>query len=227
MKISIIHPSKGRPQMALNTYENWMGKADNPNSIDYILSVDLDGYKDYYIPFKKHLHSIRILTRENRSCIDAINNSVEFCKGGLFVVVSDDFDCPKHWDSLLISMIATLCLNDFCIKTQDGIQKTLITLPILDRTYYNRFGYIYNPEYIHMGCDVEFTAVAIMLGRYYKSLDLLFPHNHYSTGKMVKDETNIRNDQSYQQGDALVKERAKINFGIENPVMLYQDIIWH
>ncbi len=142
----------------------------------------------------------------------------------MIIVVSDDFDCPDNWAEKL--MTAVEGKKDFLVKTKDGIQPTLITLPIMDREYYNRFGYVYEPGYKHMFCDQEMTAVGMMLGKVI-NLDLEFTHNHYSTGKFKKDAVSVKNDSTWNQGKKHFNERLKTNFGIENPVIPYSEIKWH
>jgi hypothetical protein len=214
MKISIIHPSRHRIKQALATREKWLLRADNP--VEYIFSFDSD---DDTIP--SYVGGLR---SPNKTAIEAINAAALNATGNLFIVVSDDFDCPEHWDTLLLKEIGGE--EDFVVKTQDGIQKTLITLPILDRKYYNRFGYIYHPDFLHMGSDVEFTAVAHMLGRVINS-DLMFEHLHYTTGKSPKDAISEKNDLTYRHGDEVLEEHKKNNFGIDNPVCTYESIVWH
>lgn len=229
MKISIIHPSKGRPEIALKTAKNWFLKADLP--FEYILSLDSDGLKGYEI-FKDFLIENKrgicinkgyIVFRDNKSAIEAINYASINSKGDIIIVISDDFDCPEHWDTLLLKALEGK--KDFIVKTQDGLQKTLITLPIMDRTYYDRFGYIYHPDYKHMHCDEEMTIVGHMLGRII-TLDLLFPHNHYTTGKFKKDAISLKNDSTWGHGQATLDRRAKNNFGIENPLIKREEIVW-
>lgn len=154
---------------------------------------------------------------------DAINYGALHSNGNIIIVVSDDFSCPEHWDTLLLEALKGK--SDYCVKTQDGLQPTLMTLPIMDRVYYERFGYIYYPEYRHMFCDQEMTAVAHMLGKAI-SLPILFPHNHYTTGKFKRDAITARNNATWQQGKKLFNERLKFNFGIDNPVIQYSQIKW-
>jgi hypothetical protein len=215
MKITIIHPSRARAAIANKVRTEWLNKADGV--IEYIFSLDNDDIQGT-------LYEGNCIYNNNRSAIDAINKAAEIATGDLFVVVSDDFDCPKHWDSLLIQALQGK--SDYCVKTQDGLQPTLMTLPIMDRVYYERFGYIYHPDYFHMFVDQEMTAVAHMLGRVI-TLPLLFPHNHYTTGKFKKDAVTLRNNATWQQGEKLFNERLKTNFGIEFPVCKYSDIVWH
>lgn len=221
MKISVIHPSRGRAKQAFETINKWLERADN--DFEYILSLDtggLDGYQIFPHVIEKNLF---IYWDHNNSAIEAINKAAKIAAGDLFIVVSDDTDCPEHWDTLLLEALKDK--SDFCAKTDDGLQPTLITMPIMDRIYYERYGYVYYPGFRHMFADQELTAVAMMTGKYIK-LDLKFPHLHYSTGKTVKDEINVKNDLSWKQGENLFNDRLKTNFGIEFPIMPYSDIKW-
>lgn len=214
MKITCIHPSRSRAVIANKVRQEWLSNADN--DIEYIFSLDIDDAQ-------ATKYEGDCIFNKNRSAIDAINRGAEVATGDLFVVVSDDFSCGAGWDTLLIE--ALQYKSDYCVKTQDGLQPTLMTLPIMDRVYYERFGYIYYPEYRHLFCDQEMTAVAHMLGKAI-SLPILFPHNHFTTGKFKRDAITARNNATWQQGEKLFNERLKFNFGIDNPVIQYSQIKW-
>lgn len=230
MRITIIHPTRGRKKLAFETATKWRDRADNPENIEYLFSVDNDDIQwavnmPTYWGGAFTLQKYSILHNNNKSAIEAINNAAKIATGDLLIIVSDDFDCPEHWDTLLRESVKDK--SDFLLKTDDGLQPTLVTLPIMDRTYYERFGYVYHPDYLHMFSDQEMTAVAIMTGKYLKS-DLKFPHNHYTTGKTPKDAVNIKNDATWGQGEALFNARLKNNFDLppEQIVKHYSEIVW-
>jgi hypothetical protein len=59
---------------------------------------------------------------------------------------------------------------------------------IMDRAYFDRFGYIYHPDYRSLWSDNEATEVAKSLGRY-KFIDkVIFEHMHPAAGKAKKDD---------------------------------------
>lgn len=219
-KISIIHPSRSRPQLAAQTAKKWLSSAKNWKDIQYLLSIDKDDdlYDEIILEYPA-----QTLVGDNANAIEAINYGASKTEGDLIIVVSDDFDCPFHWDVALLKALEGK--SDYLVKTKDGIQKTLITLPIMDRVYYNRFGYIYNPEYEHMFCDQEMTAVGHMLGRVIE-LDITFPHNHYTTGRFAKDAISVKNDNTWNQGQRVFNKNLATNFGIENPLKPYNQIVW-
>lgn len=225
MKISIIHPSRSRPEMAYKTFLEWMANCHNPNDVEYIISIDIDDPKrnSYYSEFEGS-HA-KVWINQNTSAIMAINVAASLCGGDLMVIVSDDFSCLYGWDTVLKNSLSGK--SDFIVKTDDGIQPTLITLPIMDRFYYERFGYVYHPEYKHMWSDTEMTAIGHMTGKVI-TLPILFKHNHYIVGGMKKDALNVRNDSTWQQGEKLFKERIAVNFGLKDEEIAkpYDQIRW-
>lgn len=210
MKISLIHPSRGRPEKALKTAKKWMINAGDVD-IEYILSIDSDDpQRELY---EKYFADFETIINPNRSAIDAINNAAKISNGDILIVLSDDFDCPVNWGAQIVEAVKGK--SDWIMKTPDGIQKWIITMPIMDRAYYNRFGYIYYPEYLHMFCDTEITCVADLTGRKIES-NIAFKHNHYSVGG-VKDSISERADRTWAQGEKLFIQRYKQNFGLVNP----------
>lgn len=211
MQFSLIHPSRQRAEIAKKTIELWLGNADHPKDIQYILSVDHnDPQLKQYKRISQEL-GVKLHIAMNKSAIEAINRATRKSTGNIIIVVSDDFSSPKHWDTDLLKELDGK--EDFIVKTQDGIQEWIITLPILDRKYYDRFGYVYYPKYEHLFCDTEMTSVADLTGRKITS-QLLFEHRHYSTGKSMIDAINIKNNKTWRQGEKLYNQRKAINFGL-------------
>lgn len=212
--ISLIHPSRGRPGKAFDAFIRWNSRACT--QYEYILSLDTDDpcLNDYEQLFSKLHRKYDTAIYPNRSAIDAINKAAEHATGDIIVVMSDDFDCPNQWDETLINI--TQDKKDWIAKTHDGIQRWIITLPIMDRIYYNRFGYIYHPEFLHMFCDTQMSCVADLLGKRI-NLDMKFPHNHYSVGKSERDEISIRADKTWGQGEYTFMKHYRNNFGLVDP----------
>lgn len=205
--ISIIHPSRSRPDKAASTIKNWNALASDKKSFQWTLALDNDDPKiDEYLGLfiAKHI-------TETRTAVAAINHCAKIVDGDILMVVSDDTEPTQNWDQLIKNSVGSK--TDWILKTQDGIQPWIITMPIMDRTYYNRFGYIYHPDYLHMFCDTELTCVADITGRKLTS-NLLFPHKHYSVTKEQPDAINKKADATWSQGEKLFLERYKKNFDL-------------
>lgn len=207
--ISIIHPSRSRPELAYKASAMWLA---NPGcDVEYILSLDKDDPMLYQyahgFPFGK---KSKVITQYNRSAIDAINRAASLAEGDILIVISDDFVSLHNWGKKIYLEMHRKA--DWILKTQDGIQDWVITLPIMDRVYYERFGYIYNPSYRHAFSDTEMTCVAELTGCLHKS-QLMFPHLN-KPGTKIMDEVQERNDATFEEGRKLFIERKKNNFGL-------------
>lgn len=219
--ISLIHPSRGRPYKSNVTTTKWLSAA-GIEDVELIVSIDdndqnrrqyFDIYS-HYDPFKT-----KIISSANRSAVDAINNGAKEAKGDILIVVSDDSDCPEGWGRTILE--ATIDKKDFVLKTYDGVQKWIVTMPVIDRAYYNRFNYIYHPDYSHMFVDTEFTHVADVLKRIIWRNDISFPHLHYSVTKGKKDEVSNRADATWTQGKVLYLKRFMEKFGLDESVNVW------
>jgi glycosyltransferase involved in cell wall biosynthesis len=191
MKISLIHPSRSRPEKSIFTIDRWLSRVIS-FPVELIVSVDED---DPSLELYKQTYQADdvFLISKNRSCVDAINNAARVATGDLFIVVSDDTSCEIHWDTALLKEVEGK--TDWILKTDDGIQPYIITMPCMDRAYYNRTGYIYHPDFEHMFCDTYMTCVADITGRKITS-NLLFKH----LNDTIKDDLRKRTDGTWQQG---------------------------
>jgi hypothetical protein len=226
MKISLIHPSRSRPFKSFDTILKWFGARSRTIDIEIIVSLDNDDpLRNEYVNLYHDSHSVRLTSDWNKGSVEAINRGAELASGEILMVVSDDTEGIQNWDTAILKEVEGK--TDWILKTQDGIQPWIITMPIMDRAYYNRSGYIYYPEYRHLFCDTELTCVADIIGRKITS-NLLFPHNHYSIGKSVKDEVSIKADSTQAQGEKLFIERYKRNFDLPkgNKIQAQSMIDW-
>ena len=215
MNISLLHPSRQRPVKSFNAAHNWLSNVKDKRNVEYILSIDeddptLNEYRLFWDDLS--LPNGKLVVRDNRSLIDAANAAAEASSGNLIVLMSDDFESFANWDEILLKELEGK--RDYIVKVSDTIQDWIITLPIMDRFYFERFEYIYHPEFLHMYSDTEMTHVADLLGKTIHLPHLVFEHKHPSKGQVQKDALNIRNDSTYQSGEAIYLNHVRNNFGL-------------
>lgn len=214
-KVSIVHPSRNRPTKSANTLLHWIQDTGIPlNEIEIILSLDEDDhtineYKKQYEAFKDV--QLKILVNRNRSAVDAVNVAAKESTGDIIVVVSDDFLPAVGWARAIIR--ARGDLGEFVLKVSDGVQRWIITLPILSRSYYLRYGYIYPPEFLHMFADTMFTHQAEVDKVIVRREDLKFSHRHYSITRDKKDDVTLKADRTWNQGKAEYLKQVTRKFG--------------
>jgi len=138
---------------------DWLNSCSTTD-VELIVSIDdNDPEKDNYHSVYANVSKARVIVNNNRSAVDAINNAAKVSTGDILIVVSDDTGCIVNWDGIIKKAVAGK--QDFILKVFDGIQKYIITMPVMDRQYYNRFGFIYNPLFKHMFVDTLLTPLWI------------------------------------------------------------------
>lgn len=208
--ISLIHPSRQRAEIALNAKEEWMSKSYHCE-VQHIISVDQDD-PELEI-YRDNFDGSTFVIGNNKNAVQAINHAAKYALGDILVVMSDDFECFVDWD-LKIEQELLLYGSDTLLKTSDGVQPWIVTLPIMGMAYYERFGYVYNPIYEHMFCDTELTHVADITGRLKFASDLLFRHNHYTVKKQARDNVSTKADSTWDKGMKTYLDRVQSNFGL-------------
>jgi xylosylprotein 4-beta-galactosyltransferase len=212
MKISLLHPSRNRAAMAATSIAEWLGKSSGQHPIEYIFSIDSDdGSKEAYRKLAEQ-HGARLIINRNRNHVQAANQAARVATGELLILIADDFGCPERWDESLVRAIGDR--NDVAVLIDDGLGARTMTLPIIDRTYYQRFGHLYFPGYTHMYCDNDLEEVSRRLGKLLDARHLLFPHRHYITGAAAYDQTYHRAGKSWGIGALMFALRQARDFDL-------------
>lgn len=152
----------------------------------------------------------------SKSKMDAINRDSCFFPNEWHILVnlSDD----QVFTSMFFDKTIRACFNgdfDLAIHLPDQATKAaLMTMAIIGVDYYNRFGYIYHPDYISLFCDNEMQDVARILGKYkYINVDI-FKHLHWAWGLAEKDAQYTKTESFYRIDEQTYERRKKINFGL-------------
>ena len=222
--ISLLHPSYQRPEKSFATVTKWVQKSGSKD-FEFIISLDeadtkKEVYLEIYTPEVLSALNARIVFLNKRNAIQAINEAARVSEGNILIVVSDDTDCPENWVQTINQ--ATVSKQDFVMKVYDNIQKWIVTMPIMDRAYYNRYGYVYNPIYRHLFCDAELAHVAEITGKLIFRNDITFPHLHYSVTKEKRDAVSEASDATCNEGKAIYLQRVRDKFGLNGNVDLWK-----
>lgn len=209
MVISLLHPSRGRPEKALNTALEWIKSAGV--TTEHMLSLDeSDPLKNKY----GYIHKSFI--NPNSSVVEATNYVAKEAKGDILVYLSDDFKAPDNWGQLIIKEFEG-ATGPRLIKVDDCLQKfdvPVLTCPIMNRALYERLGYFFHPDFLSMFCDEHLYWVAHKLGALKMCPHLKFPHEHVSIGKAPMDETYRRSSANWEQGKAAFAKHKAAGFPV-------------
>lgn len=154
-------------------------------------------------------------TSENK--VAAINRDIPlFTDWDILINMSDDMEfIQPGFDILILRDYHTLPNGDVLMHYPDqAAGAALITMAIMDKKYYDRFGYIYNPEYKSLFCDNEQQEVAKLLNRYKFFKTRLFNHNHPAWGLAPVDPLMVHTESFYAEDKATYERRKSINFGL-------------
>jgi len=208
MKISLIHPSRGRAEQAHKTFTLWLASASINCDIEHILSLDHDDpeYKKYCLLFQDSI----IICNNNSGIVEATNHAAHMATGDILIYLSDDFECPKNWDEEIISRLSIS--NKWLLRVNDGYQpfeNLVLTIPIMSRELYEELGYFFNPLYKSQWCDCDLYFVT---QKYIiNAPDLVFKHN-----RLPNDDTYERNNLNFETGRDIFRKRS-VEFGWLNP----------
>lgn len=226
-RISILHPSYGRPSMAIDAHRQWMSACDTPEDVQYMVGLDdNDPDVDTYLKVFADTPAI-VNVGPSRNVVQATNRMALSMPSTteLIVVVGDDHQPCPHWDTELLSLISGVDPHSTIrfIGVEDGrvigddYQWLIVTI-----AWYTQLGYILCPEYKFYGADSDFNLLA-------KSMDvvihapshLLFRHLHHDLGTAVYDATYQRWDkpEEYREALAILTARRARNFDIKQIII--------
>jgi hypothetical protein len=200
--ILVKYPTRSRPQLFLKTLSEYIAKASDNDSIQYIISYDIDDKSMTHevIETAMYFHpNVKVFAGHGISKIEACNRDIEKAdKWDILLLISDDMECKAQgWDNLIReSMKVEYPDTDGCLWFHDGSdQRFISTLSCIGNKYYNRFGYIYHPSYKSFFCDNEYTEVAKALKKIKFIETVIVKHQHPSWGGKVQfDSLYLRND---------------------------------
>ena len=218
MRILYKYTTRSRRSNFLRGYDSILNKISNREDYHILISVDKDDQSMFPLPVLDGNHTFVVGNSKNK--IDAINRDLnEFdYDWDILINMSDDMIFTKKgFDDIIRAEF----YNDFnqYLHFNDGNQKcNVCTMHIVGRNYYDRFKYIYHPDYISLWCDVENDIVAKQLGCYKYMGDniKLFRHLHPAWGLAPQDALSIKTeDRALWVADEITFNKRKIkNFGL-------------
>ena len=221
MKILFKFASRSRPQKLLSCIDNINKMCQGSNHV-ILVTLDID---DKTVATKDFNN--QALSRPNTICvygfskgkIDAINRDLWMVEEfDILINTSDDmwFTMYGFDDVIRDDFAKWFPYLDGFLHYPDGSQATtrLSTMSIMGRKYFDRFKYIYHPDYISVYCDQEATDVAKKLGKHLFIDTLLFEHRHPVWKKAEWDEQYRKTEDKtiYAQDRATFERRKAINF---------------
>lgn len=213
MKIIIKFPTRNRPDKFFETLRKYKYNLDD-QSILFIVSCDLDDATMNNDKIKeqiKYFENVKMYFNDNKSKVDAINANLENVDFDILLLASDDMiPQVQGFDTIIRDqMVKHFPDTDGVLRFFDGYNTDTNTLCILGKKYYDRFGYIYYPEYKSCWCDAEFTKVSQKLKKEAKINQIIIRHEHPDNGWGKYDDIYSLNKKNTIWDSTLYFKRLK------------------
>jgi len=205
--------TRSRPANMLRAYNSVVN--NHAHHFMFVVSIDSDD------EVTKQSKELELMEKDNRvtviegvskNKVQAINRDVPKSGWDILVNLSDDqVFIVKDFDAQIIKDFNGN-LDQFIHYPDGHVNELLPTMSIMGREYYNRFGYIYHPDYASLWCDNEAMDVAIELGKYKYSNVQIFDHLHPAWGHGVADAQLIRTQNYYRQDSRTFNKRKLAGF---------------
>lgn len=219
--------SRERPDILLETIKNYYELANNTKAMVWLFSFDYDcvcssaSYQEKIKAIIGENPNAMIVTGSSDSKIHAINRDVNNLEGN-FKNCHNSENYDSHWDILLnisddqrpiVKGYDDIIRNampddlDASLWFSDG-QPRINTQEIIGRKYYERFGYIYHPDFKSLWCDNLSTDLALFLGKCIRSKQQIIKHYHPAWGgseAFKMDPLYERNNKYWNEDEATYK----------------------
>lgn len=221
MKLLIKFPTRGRKDKFFSVLKVYRDFLSGLNDVHFMINMDNDDVTMNNDLVKNELESFQGLTYyygNSKTKIEAVNSDLEKYTDWDIVLLASDDMVPriKGYDDIIIeNMKSNFPNTDGILFFNDGYQQNkLNTLCILGKKYYERFGYIYNPEYKSCWADNEFMEVGYKLNRQEYIDKVIIRHEHPDWGFGGQDVVHRQNLENYHHDRAVYLKNKNNNFDV-------------
>ena len=220
MKILIKFPTRGRRDKFFNVLDIYYQMVTNLDDIEFQITIDTDdeSMNNYNVLEKlKTYKNLKYDLGISKNKIDAVNRDITIGDWDIILLGSDDMiPKVKGYDDIIRNKMTELYPDtDGVLWFNDGNQgNRLNTLCILGKKYYERFNYIYHPDYTSLWADNEFMDVANLLNKQTYFNDIIIRHEHPDAGFGKRDFVHIDNVKFDTIDKNVYIKRKENNFGL-------------
>jgi hypothetical protein len=206
-------PTRSRPDL----FRSVLPLYQRDPTASFLISIDADDatmVNDEMLAFLDAQPRLKYRVGNSKSKIEAVNDGLaEEPWEGVCLVASDDMIPQRDEYAMRIRQLFDEFFpdGDGVLHLNDGrTGKTLNTLPIFDRKYFDRFGYCYSEKYLSVFADNEFQEVSERLGRAIYVNELIVAHDW--VGEFYPDHLHARNESLYQRDERIFRQRKAAGF---------------
>jgi hypothetical protein len=219
MKLLIKFPTRNRKNKFFTVLKQYQRLCEDIENTFFLITLDNDDDEmnspevaDIFTTFK----NIKYVYGDSTSKIHAINRDIETIDEWDIVLLASDDMTPKvkGYDNIIRNKMKEHYPDtDGVLWFNDGHQgNNLNTLCILGKKYYERFNYIYHPEYKSVWSDNEFMLVGNILKKQTYFDEVIIEHEHPDWGYGNRDVIHRINSQNESHDRNLFTTRKNNNF---------------
>jgi hypothetical protein len=219
MKLLIKFPTRNRKNKFFKVLKKYQNLCEDLTNTYFLITLDDDDESmspsevdQIFRTFK----NVKVIYGNSNSKIHAINRDIELVDDWDIVLLASDDMVPKvkGYDNVIRDkMKENYPDTDGVLWFNDGHQgNKLNTLSILGKKYYERFGYIYYPEYKSVWSDNEFMMVGNLLGKQTYFDEVIIEHEHPDWGYGNRDVIHQINSNNENHDKLLFMKRKENNF---------------
>ena len=219
-KISVIHPTRGRPEQAAKVRTMFLERAKHPERVEYIFSFSQDDLESNWIlgRFRHTRTPTGNLDLTGGTMVINSNAAYAAAEGEVIVAAQDDIEPPFWWDEQILTQIVDTA-QPVVLGVGDGhrddgqLVTHVFTRPVPALMGLPQGEYL-SSEYRGMYADTEFSFRAKKL-HLIKDSTLIFHHTHPAFGTRSMDDTyQVGNDpEAYAVGESVMRRRNPDYFG--------------
>jgi len=220
LKLLIKFPTRGRPKKFFSTLDSYYGLMITDN-FQFVITCDNDDLTMNNCTVRERLalyRNLKVHYGDSRSKIEAVNNNIAGYDFDILLVASDDMvPVVRGYDAYIKYVYKNILPSDTdqVVWFNDGNQgKNLNTLSIMGKKFYERYGYVYNPIYKSLYCDLEFTEIIKQLKRFIYFENVIIKHAHYSVVGEAPDSSYVENNRFHDRDLATFRARQRVNFDL-------------
>jgi hypothetical protein len=219
MKLLIKFPTRNRKNKFFTVLKQYQRLCEDIENTFFLITLDNDDDEmnspevaDIFTTFK----NIKYVYGNSISKIHAVNRDIETVDEWDIVLLASDDMTPKvkGYDNIIRNKMKEHYPDtDGVLWFNDGHQgNNLNTLCILGKKYYERFNYIYHPEYKSVWSDNEFMLVGNILKKQTYFDEVIIEHEHPDWGYGNRDVIHRINSQNESHDRNLFTTRKNNNF---------------
>ena len=193
--ISLLCPSRSRPEQALTLLKSFQNTQDNQNEIIFCLQNGDPKIEEYISIFNK-INFTDYLILDPMPTSYLWNQLSFIAKGDLFTLIGDDVEIiTKSWDTIIENAAKVHQDKIFVITVNDGRkdrpqgQNMRCPHPTVHREWAKTLGYFVPPFYMHRYLDAYTQKLALELKRFIELPQITFEHKKFN---FISDDTGQR-----------------------------------